>query len=212
MPSLRRVPPGRAGALWLRHRLAVAGRGVDLLQQKLVILLQEGQRLRMLAEVTRREWAEADREGRQWLLRAAALGGDRAVRLATLPDPAEVTLRWTAVIGVRCPGEPVVGLPVLRTDRAPPGTAVALAQSAYRRAAQIAARHAAIAAARAAVDAEAAATRQRVRALERHWVPQLRVALVRVHLQMAELEDADAVRRRRARAPSRRLPIVEVAR
>ena len=41
MSTVRRVPPGRAGRLWLQHRLAVAQRGADLLDQKLRILRSE---------------------------------------------------------------------------------------------------------------------------------------------------------------------------
>jgi vacuolar-type H+-ATPase subunit D/Vma8 len=73
------------------------------------------------------------------------------------------------------------------------------AGEAYRRALTAAARHAAVVAAVAAVESEIATTRQRVHALERRRIPQLEAAAARVRLQMAELEDADAVRRRRVR-------------
>jgi hypothetical protein len=37
-----------------------------------------------------------------------------------------------------------------------------------------------------------------VRALERRWIPSLETAMTGIRLQMSELDDADAVRRRRA--------------
>jgi V/A-type H+-transporting ATPase subunit D len=202
--ALQRVPPGRAGLLWLRHRLAVARRGLDLLQRKQVILMQEEQRLRMLEELTRREWSEADAQARRWLLRAAALGGDRAVRIARPLRPATVTPRWTTVIGVRCAADPVVRLPDPGDGVTLGSPALAAAAAAYRRALPAAARHAAVSAAYAAVRNEVGATRQRVRALERRWIPQLESAMAGIRLQMAELEDADAIRRRRVSTVDRR--------
>jgi V/A-type H+-transporting ATPase subunit D len=195
--ALRRIPPGRAGLLWLRHRLAVAHRGLDLLQRKQAILLQEAQRLRMLSDVTRREWREADAEARAWLLRAAATGGARAVRHALPGEAATITPRWTSVIGVRCAADPVVLLPDACDGAVFRSPALAEAVAGYRRALPAAARHAAASASYAAVRAEVTATRQRVRALERRWIPQLESAMAVVRLQMAELEDADAIRRRR---------------
>ena len=82
-PGRPRVPPGRAGRLWLRGRLATAERGLDLLDRKLRILRREQERLRLLerrtGEELRRRCGDADR----WLLRAALLGGQRGLRLGT---------------------------------------------------------------------------------------------------------------------------------
>jgi V/A-type H+-transporting ATPase subunit D len=69
--------------------------------------------------------------------------------------------------------------------------------AAYREAAQAAVRHAAAASALQTVEAELTATRQRVRALEHHWIPRLESGLTAARLQMDELEAADAARRRR---------------
>ena len=41
---LRRVPPGRAGRLWLAHRLGVASRAAELLDHKARVLRQEAER------------------------------------------------------------------------------------------------------------------------------------------------------------------------
>lgn len=48
------VPPGRAGRLWLRRRLAAAERAVELLERKLRILRAEQDRLALLAQRTGR--------------------------------------------------------------------------------------------------------------------------------------------------------------
>jgi V/A-type H+-transporting ATPase subunit D len=184
--------------LWLGHRLDVARRGLNLLRRKQAILLHEAQRLRIRTEVTRREWHDLDRKGRPWLLRAAALGGGRAVRFAVPAGRATLRPRSTTVIGVQCPAEPSVDLPDPVEGPVVAGLAMAAAVAAYRSALPAAARHAAVAAAYAAVEDEIVLTRQRVRALERRWIPQLEAAVTGIRLQMSELEDADAVRLRKA--------------
>ncbi len=197
MPVLSRVPPGRAGVLWLRHRLALATRGADLLHQKLAILTAEAQRLDLLTAQTRREWEEHSRRAEEWLTKAALFGGQRAIRLACPAATAAVERAWTTVMGIRYPAEPRCQLPVHPPDAASPaGTALAHADLAYRAAVPAAVRHAAAVAAGRSVAAEIAATRQRIRALERHWLPRLHGALALARLQMEELEHADAVRRR----------------
>jgi V/A-type H+-transporting ATPase subunit D len=114
-------------------------------------------------------------------------------------DPADLTLQWTTVMGVRCPERATVRPPGRPPDRPSPGSAATvLAGEAYGRAAQAAASHAAAAAAVAALEAEAATTRQRVRGLERHWIPRLEDALAAALLRAGELEDSDGVRRRLA--------------
>jgi V/A-type H+-transporting ATPase subunit D len=71
----------------LRHRLAAARRGADLLDSKLRILRREEQRFAVLAERTRLEWEASVAEAERWLLRAAVLGGQRGVRA----DPGAAT-------------------------------------------------------------------------------------------------------------------------
>jgi V/A-type H+-transporting ATPase subunit D len=196
---MRRIPPGRAGVLWLRRRLAVAERGTTLLRQKLTILAQQASRLREDRDATAHAWQTLDADARTWLTRAALLGGEPAVRPATGTAPLTVELRWTTVMGLRYPAEPIVHLPDQPADRPALGSAALVrAEALYRDAAVAAVRHAAAAAALAAVETETAATRQRLRALERRWIPRLTQALGAAELQIAELEAADAVRRRRA--------------
>lgn len=197
MPNTGRVPPGRAGLLWLRHRLAIATRGVDLLQRKLAILSTEEQRLRLLTGHTAQQWEEDAARADRWLVRAALLGGQPTLRMAALRPTAEVTPTWTVVMGVRYPAEPDCRLPDRPSDAPPVGTAaLVIAERAYREAVPAALRHAAATAALRCVEVEVATTRQRVRALEQHWIPRLQAALALARLQMEELEHSDTVRRR----------------
>src|SRR6266566_9507160 len=88
-PGGIRVPPGRAGRLWLRGRLQVAERGLDLLDRKLRILRREHERLALLAQRTGEAWEHACREAETWLLRAALLSGQRALRLSAASPAAK---------------------------------------------------------------------------------------------------------------------------
>ncbi|MFB9839410.1 V-type ATP synthase subunit D, partial [Actinoallomurus acaciae] len=78
MTSLTRVPPGRAGRLWLHRRLIIAQRGVDLLQRKLRILVRDHHRLASEAERTGRDWAAACADADERGLRACLADGRRA--------------------------------------------------------------------------------------------------------------------------------------
>jgi V/A-type H+/Na+-transporting ATPase subunit D len=198
-----RAPTGRAGRLWLRGRLGIAQRGVDLLDRKLRILRREQDRLALLVQRTGEDWALACRDAETWLLRAALLGGQRALRLAADGPPADITVAWRDTMGIRYPVEATCSTP---EDASPPlaGTAALTGAAAAHRAALAAAvRHAAAAAAARTVDAEVSATRQRLRAIEDRWIPRLRAALAAVELALDELEHADGVRLRRAAATTR---------
>lgn len=200
-----RVPPGRAGRLWLRHRLTVAERGVGLLEQKLRVLRTTGQRLSGTADDAERDWLTCAREAELWGLRAGLSGGQRALRLAAARDRAEVRLPWLSVMGVRYPDEPGYEPP----DRGPgdgvivDNAAVVHAVGAYDLALRAAVRHAAASAAARVVQVELATTRQRQRALRKHWIPRLRAALADVELELEEQERAEAVRRRWAASADR---------
>ena len=76
----------------------------------------------------------------------------------------------------------------------PANTALIHAEAAYADAVRAAAVYAVAQAAAHAVGAEVLSTRQRVRALQRHWIPRLEQALARVDLALEQSEDA--VRRR----------------
>jgi V/A-type H+/Na+-transporting ATPase subunit D len=195
MTALSRVPPGRAGRLWLRRRLTIAERALGLLQRKLHILRREHSRLAARAERTAREWAAACTEAATWALRVSLADGRGALRPAS--SPAHIRVCWTGTMGIRYPAEATC---------APPDVPAPLACSA----ALVETRKAAVAALEAATDhavareaerrvaVEIAATRQRIRALQDLWVPRLKAAIKDIDLALDEMERADAARLRRA--------------
>ncbi|HEU5161034.1 MAG TPA: V-type ATP synthase subunit D [Streptosporangiaceae bacterium] len=190
------APPGRTGRLWLRHRLAVAERAADLLDRKLRILLAEQDRLRRLARRRREEWESRCAEADEWLMRAALLGGRRALRLAADGEAAAVTVDYEATMGVRHPVRAEVAAPP------PPGTAldgavVNRAREACRAALAAAAAYAAAATAARLVEEEVRVTRQRVRAVKTRWMPRLQSALTEIELMLEEQEREDGARLRR---------------
>jgi vacuolar-type H+-ATPase subunit D/Vma8 len=152
----------------------------------------------LLCTTTSAAWQAADRHARESLLRAAILGGQQPIEAVTADASVDVGPHWNTVMGLRYPTEPEVTVPPpVPGAAAPGGMALAPAVTAYRHALVAAARHAAATSALRDVEREVATTGQRVRALERRWIPQLHAAQAAIMLQMAELEDADAVRRRR---------------
>jgi V/A-type H+-transporting ATPase subunit D len=186
-----RVPPGRAGRLWLRGRLATAERGLDLLDRKLRILRREQERLDLLAGRTGEELERTCRDAETWLLRAGLLGGQRDLRLAGGGPLAEVRIAWRDTMGVHYPAEARLDLP----EPVPPPPACA---GAHRAALAAAVGHAAATAAVRRVAGEVAATRQRLRGIEDRWIPRLRAALAELELSLDELEQSDNARLRRA--------------
>ena len=192
--STIRVPPGRAGRLWLRARLDVAERGVTLLEQKVHILGDERRRLRALTEDTGRDWERACLEARTWTLRATLLGGQRSIQHATPDDPATVTVTSTTTMGIGYPDG---------ADYTPPhpdgpvvvdSSAIVYAQTSHHAALAAAARHGAALAALRVIDREFHATQLRATALRRHWLPSLRAALAKIELDLDEQERAEAIR------------------
>ncbi|MEU7872114.1 V-type ATP synthase subunit D [Dactylosporangium sp. NPDC049140] len=198
MSGVRGAPPGRAGALWLRRRLAVARRGSDVLRRKVAMLTAQRQRLRERADATGLELVRADATARTWLRRTAALdGADAFCAAAADAPPLTFVPRWITLLGVRCaepPDLPGAGAPPMASG----GAALAAAVAAYRDAAATAVRHAAAMHALISVETALSAARQRVRALERRWIPRLEAGLAATESQLAELEVADTVRRIRA--------------
>jgi V/A-type H+/Na+-transporting ATPase subunit D len=205
MPSgLRALPPGRAGRIWLRRRLAVAQRGADLLDRKLRILRLEQQRYQLLAQRSAAAWTEAHREAETWLLRAALVGGERAIRLAADRVDAEVTITWTTTMGVSHPVRASCRIPERQlTSPTPDSTALVRAVAAYATALRAAVDHAVASAALRVVDAEVVATRRRVRAIDDRWIPRLTEAQRVLQFAIDEQEHEDGVRLRWA--ASRRL-------
>lgn len=198
MPMSRlRVPPGRAGRIWLVQRLATARRGGDLLDRKLRILEAELGRLRAAAAQAEALWRQRADEARAWLLRAALLNGEDAIRLADDGQRAEVTISYETTIGIRYPTQAACSMPpVVTWDSA----VLARTRQAHRAALEAAAQHAAAAWAATVVAEEARATRYRLRAVQDRWIPRLEQALSEVTFVLEELERADSARLRLAAA------------
>src|SRR5690606_21874878 len=170
MTSKLRVPPGRAGRLRLRRRLATAHRARELLDRKLRILRREQERLTLLVEHTGRRWESAAREADAATLRAALLGGERAMRLAVPDEQAAVTIGWTSSMGISYPTAVVYHAAASSTG--PVGTAAIYdARVACQHALDAAVHHSAAEAALRIVAGEVAATRGRLRAIEERSIP-----------------------------------------
>ncbi len=194
-PRRLTVPPGRAGRLWLTRRLAVARRGADLLDRKLQVLQRELDRRRNSASRAAEEWERRQADADSWLLRAALLGGERAIRLAAADRFAEVTISYAATMGVRYPADATCTTP---PPAAGDGPALAAAREAHCVALAAAVQHAAAAEALRVVEGETVATRYRLRAVRDRWIPRLEQALAEVTFAIEELERADAARLRLA--------------
>jgi len=198
------VPPGRAGRLWLDRRLGAARRGVDLLDRKLRILQLELAARRDTVAATEREWARLSAEADRALLLASLLGGQRAIRLATGSEFAQLQIDDAVTIGVRHPArgslvppagpDPWAGLPAEQ------------ARLAHRAALDAAVKHAVAAEAVRILAAETTATRYRLRAIRDRLIPALEQARAQVALAIDEQERADGARLRRAGGSSLHRP------
>jgi V/A-type H+/Na+-transporting ATPase subunit D len=193
------VPPGRAGRIWLVQRLETARRGADLLDRKLRILQGELTRRQAAAAETEAGWHRCQAEAQAWLLRAALLGGQRAITLADDGQRAAVTIDYELAMGVRYPSRAACAFPSPGTWDGP---VVARTREAHRAALAAAAEHAAAGAAVRVVDAEVRATRYRLRAIQDRWIPALDQALADVTFALEEQERSDAARLRLASRPA----------
>jgi V/A-type H+/Na+-transporting ATPase subunit D len=195
-----RHPPGRAGRPWLAHRLEVARRGTELLQEKQRALLRERARLEPLLVDARRQWEQRSREAEQWTARAAMLGGERQRDFAGAPpgELAQVTVSWRTILGVRCPTDPHLELP---SDRqlVPAGASAAVhcAAAAHRGALEAALRVGVAESAMERIQADLRATTIRRVAIERRWIPAHERALAELELGLDEIEREDSARVRR---------------
>jgi V/A-type H+/Na+-transporting ATPase subunit D len=200
MTQMARIPPGRAGRMWLRRRLDTAERGRSQLDHKLGILVPEQQRLRLHADICRREWLTACKSASTWQVRAALLGGQDALRHATGPQPAEVVVRWTTTVGVRYPADADLGGPLADSATVASNAAIVPAATAFRAALLAGIRTAAADDAVRRLSAEIAVTRRRLRALDKRWLPWLHQALAALELAIEQAEQEDLMRLRRAAA------------
>jgi V/A-type H+-transporting ATPase subunit D len=194
-----RVPPGRAGRLWLARRRQTADRAADLLEQKRRALIGEQRRLRLLSDRTEAAWRDAVTEAERWIARAGVVGGERAIRQAVgrIPPTASVDVRWRSTMGAVYPARVACQLPGPGVP-ASAGQASALgpAERAHREALEAGAQHAAARMALTRVENELGVTVRRLRVIQQRWIPTLDSALhdLAVRLDEREREDLVAVR------------------
>jgi len=192
-----RVPPGRAGRPWLLHRLEVARRATDVLDQKRRTLLQRQRELATQLVTAQVEWDTVAREAADWLARAKTLSGVRNLRLAGFHSggPASVQVRWRNSLGVVHPADAHVELPVPIDVAALGGSsAVAFAADAHRRALEAAARCAVARAAHDRVARELTTVTRRIRAIEQRWIPRHETALEALELMLDDVEREEGSR------------------
>lgn len=195
---MRKLPPGRTARLWLRDRLDVASRAVDVLEEKTHALTREQRRLRQHVEDTGESWTEALRKADRWFVRAQVVGQAPQMKLvgAVLEKSADVRIGWKSLMGVTFPAKVDLTTPETRVGSVARSSALAVAADAYRRAAKLALDHAAATRALELVEAELGLTKRRLRGLEKQWLPRLRESLRRVELALAEEEREEMVRSR----------------
>lgn len=199
MTTKVRVPPGRAGRLRLRRRLATAERGADLLERKLHVLLEEQRARTRAAQVSQDAWNDAAADADVWLDRALAASGHDGIRRMLPAGKARVVIHETTSMGVRLPGETSFTPQPDTAAAADPGSAALVcACIALTRATEAACRAAADLAAARALDAAVCATRRQIRILRRHWIPRLHEALAQLEFVLEQSDFEDGTRRRLA--------------
>jgi V/A-type H+-transporting ATPase subunit D len=191
-----RLPPGRAGRLWLLHRIDAGRRGDDVLDQKRQALVREELRLRAEVGDAEAEWRESAADARRWLERATLLGGERGLDLARFHagGRAEIDVTWRSTLGVRRPVEARIA----SSGEAGPllaGTAaLGPAAEAHRRALEAGARYAVASASHRRVAAELALTARRLRTIEQRWLPEHEAALQELEISLDEEEREESSR------------------
>jgi V/A-type H+-transporting ATPase subunit D len=198
MPVTRKVPPGRAGRMWLRGRLDTAERGRDQLDRKLRILIPELQRLQTRLRRRQDAWEVDAHEAQTWLIRAVLLGGQDAIRGATPAQPVDVAVTWTSAMGLSYPDDAEYASSGTSDPAATGNAAIVPAAKAFRAALLAGARTAVAQESVRRLESEIALTRRRLRALDRRWLPWLRDALATLELTLEQAEQEDGMRLRRA--------------
>ena len=193
-----RRPPGRAGRLWLGRRLDVARRADDVLDQKRRALRRAVDEAERLCEEARREWEPVAREAETWWNRAAVLAGERTLDLALhdVERPAGVRIGWKNTLGVEHPADPLVDVPAAPAFPAGGSAALAYAAQMHGRALEAAAELGVAQLVRERTAAELQRTTQRLRALERRWIPEHEHALRELELALDEGDREEAARTR----------------
>jgi V/A-type H+-transporting ATPase subunit D len=194
-----RIPPGRAGRIWLVQRLEVARRGADVLDRKRQALLREQRRVREEAEQARAEWQKTAAEVALWSVRATTLDGPGRLELLVrhVEEPAAIDISWSNLMGARLPTAQTVELPTLPPVSALGGSSAAVFLAhACCHATHAAARAAAAQRADAELAAELRRTARRLTALRQRWIPQHETALAQLDLALDETQREEAVHAR----------------
>ncbi|MGH7618717.1 MAG: V-type ATP synthase subunit D [Gemmatimonadaceae bacterium] len=194
-----RTPPGRAGRLWLRDRLASARSAAELLDHKRRELESEQHRMQTILGRRARDWHSATIEARRWLGRVDATNGARAMQMAAVleRERAKVRLTWRQVMGVRYPTDFDVEIPPAPAVASlNGGAALVFALDASARAAKAAVAHAVARTALARIQADVQRTVRRLRALQLRAIPAHEEALRALEVQLDEQDREDAVNAR----------------
>ena len=194
-----RIPPGRAGRIWLVRRLDVARRGAELLDRKRQVLLRELARVRTEAADAERAWHDAAAQVALWSARAAILDGPGRLELLArhVQQPASLELSWTNLMGARLPSVERIDLPDPPPLSALGGSsATVLLARACADATRAAVRYVALQRAEAELSAELRRAARRLRALQNRWIPQHEAALASLDLALDESQREQSARAR----------------
>ena len=202
-----RIPPGRAGRIWLVRRLEIARRGAELLDRKRQVLLRELARVRTEAAAAELAWHEAAAQVALWSARAAILDGPGRLELLAhhVQQQASLELSWTNTMGARLPSVERIDIPDPPPLSALGGSsATILAARACADATRAAAAYAALQRAEAELSAELRRAARRLRALQNRWIPQHEAALASLDLALDESQREQSARARWVLHGSRR--------
>jgi len=194
-----RIPPGRAGRIWLVGRLEIARRGAELLDRKRQVLLRELARVRAEAADARQGWHDAAAQVAQWSGRAAMVDGCGRLELLArhVHEPASLELSWTNMMGARLPAVEGISIPDPPPLSALGGSsATVLLARACAEATRAGARYVAAERAEVELAAELRRAARRLRALQHRWIPQHEAALASLDLALDENQREQSVRAR----------------
>lgn len=195
-----RIPPGRAGRLWLIRHRDLARRATDMLERKQRLLREESRRRTSRIDALRSEWERASAEMQTWMTRGLlAAGHHRVAAMGAAAEAATLTLCSEKVLGVELPAGVVAAVPAENLRRAAALGGSAAFDEAARASQRAVLAGVAVAEAEAAgrcLDAALATTSQRLRLLSRHRLPELEAALRSAEERLADQERADLVQMR----------------
>ena len=203
-----RIPPGRAGRIWLVGRLEIGRRGAELLDRKRHALLRERERVRAEAADARAAWEEAATQAALWSDRMAVLDGAGRLELLArhVHEKASLEVSWSNLMGARIPAIEAAAVPDPPAIAALGGSSAAvIAARSCCEGVRAAARYAVAQRAERELTDELARDGRRLRALQDRWIPQHEAALARLDLALDESQREQAARVRwltRRRGPA----------